>query len=351
MRQSVRRFSVLMASCVSMLTVMASAAAPSKEQPATGAAPVLEDRYPQRRVAFADGVAGLADVTYSVLPGFRPLTLDLYVPPRPAPKTIGAPVIIYVHGGGWMTGHARHSGAFEDWPGVLASLAARGYVVASLNYRLSSEAPSPAAEQDVKAAIRWLRSNAALYGIDKSRIGIWGGSAGGQLAALAGTSCGVAALEPVAAAPAANAPLESDCVQSVVTWYGVFDFQPLATDVATGAAAIRYLGCTATECPPEKIALASATSYIDRADPPFLLIHGALDKTVAPSQSREFHAALQAAGVKSELLIIPGVDHSFIGPNAPTTRAASLQALQKTIEFFDATLAGNTQEGQGAPKR
>jgi acetyl esterase/lipase len=98
-------------------------------------------------------VSGLPDLVYSTLSGFRPLTLDLYVPANPVSG--GAPVIIYVHGGGWMSGHTRHSGAFENWPGVLASLAGRGYVVASLNYRLSSEAPSPAAEQDVKSAVRW----------------------------------------------------------------------------------------------------------------------------------------------------------------------------------------------------
>src|SRR6185312_15847831 len=84
----------------------------------------------------------------------------------------------------------------EDWPGVLASVAGRGYVVASVEYRLSGEARFPAAIQDVKAAIRWLRTHASQYGIEPRRAVIWGGSAGGQLAALAGTTCGIAALEP-----------------------------------------------------------------------------------------------------------------------------------------------------------
>ena len=169
-------------------------AATTSAEPAIGTKAVLEDRYPERRIAFPGGVAGLPDLTYSTVSGFRPLTLDLYLPATRA--TGGAPVIIYVHGGGWTGGHTRHSGAFENWPGVLASLAGRGYVVASLNYRLSGEAPSPAAEQDIKSAVRWLRTNAARFGVDKRRIGIWGGSAGGQLAALAGTSCGVPALAP-----------------------------------------------------------------------------------------------------------------------------------------------------------
>jgi acetyl esterase/lipase len=260
--------------------------------------------------------------------------LDLYVPANPASG--GAPVIIYVHGGGWTSGHTRHSGAFENWPGVLASIAARGYVVASLSYRLSGEAPSPAAEQDVKSAVRWLRANAARFGVDKRRIGIWGGSAGGQLAALAGTSCGVAALEPPATD--AKTPAESDCVQAVVAWYGVFDVAPLAKNVGAPATVARYLGCDPNACPDDKIALASAVRYIDRGDPPFLLIHGALDKTVAVSQSEKFHAALQASAVKSQLIVLPDVDHSFVGGTAELTRNASLRALHATIDFFDATL-------------
>ena len=305
-----------------------------EHEPAIGTKAVLEDRYPERRVTFPGGVSGLPDLVYSTLSGFRPLTLDLYVPANPVSG--GAPVIIYVHGGGWMSGHTRHSGAFENWPGVLASLAGRGYVVASLNYRLSSEAPSPAAEQDVKTAVRWLRGNAARFGIDKRRIGIWGGSAGGQLAALAGTSCGVSALEPPVAD--AKAPLESDCVQAVVTWYGIFDFTPLAKNTAPPPPVARYLGCDSNACSDDKIALASAIRHIDRNDPPFLLIHGALDKTVAVSQSAKFHAALQAGAVKSQLIVLPDVDHSFVGSTPELTRNASLRALHATIDFFDATL-------------
>lgn len=304
-------------------------------EPAIGTKAVLEDRYPERRVVFPGGVTGLPDLTYSTVSGFRPLTLDLYLPASQVSG--GAPVIIYVHGGGWTSGHTRHSGAFENWPGVLASLAGKGYVVASLNYRLSSEAPSPAAEQDVKSAVRWLRGNAARFGIDKRRIGIWGGSAGGQLAALAGTSCGVSALEPPPVADA-KAPLESDCVQAVVTWYGVFDLTPLTKNVAAPPPVARYLGCEAGACPDDKVALASAIRYIDRNDPPFLLIHGALDKTVAVSQSEHFHAALQAHAVKSQLLVLPDVDHSFVGSTPQLTRDASLRALRATIDFFDATL-------------
>src|SRR4051812_36738036 len=156
-----------------------------------------DDPYPDHRVAFPGGVTGLPDMTYSILPGWRPLKLDLYLPPAsfPGPR----PTVMFIHGGGWTGGGPRLSGAFDNWPTVLASMAARGYVVAAVSYRFSGEAPSPAAIQDVKAAVRWLRANARKYRVDKARMMTWGGSAGGQLAALAATSCGVAALEPAAA--------------------------------------------------------------------------------------------------------------------------------------------------------
>jgi hypothetical protein len=97
---------------------------------------------------------------------------------------------------GWSGGSKRTTGAFSNWPGVLAALAAKGYVVASLDYRLVGDEIAPAAIQDTKAAIRFLRANAAKYNVDKNRGLTWGPSAGGQLAALAATSCGATALSP-----------------------------------------------------------------------------------------------------------------------------------------------------------
>lgn len=302
--------------------VLASAGAP--DQPETGAIPQLEDRYPERRVEFPLGVTGIADVTYSTPSGFRPLTLDLYLPTA---HESPAPAIVYVHGGGWFSGHSRHCGAFENWPRVLASLAARGYVVASVNYRLSGEATSPAAAHDVSDAVRWLRANAARYSIDKQRIGLWGVSAGGQLAAMAATSC---------EGPA--------CVQAVATWYGVFDFASMQGAAQPSSPEFRYLGCAADKCTDEQIRLASPIRHIDRRGPPFLLVHGSRDRTVAPSQSAAFHAALEAHGVKSRLLMIDGVDHSFLGDSPADTRRASLQALHATTRFFDCELRHDRDE-------
>lgn len=326
----------------------------SAAEPRVGERPVLDDRYPERRVTFPSGVLGLPDLTYSSLTGYRPLILDLY---KPASSSQPRPLVIYIHGGGWLAGHPRHSGAFEDWPGVLASIAARGYVVASVEYRLSSEAPFPAAVQDVKAAIRWLRAHASEFGIDKSRVVVWGGSAGGQLAALVGASCGIGELEPPGAAanqrpePGAATPppsearsaenIESDCVQGVIAWYGVFDFSHLLRN-AEGqprGAEHRYFDCAPGDCSSALVTFAGAINHIDKMDPPVLMIHGVNDRTVPLAQSRSYLAALKSRGVSAELLEIPGVDHSFIGATPAATRDASLKALSRSIEFIEATLS------------
>jgi acetyl esterase/lipase len=301
--------------------------------PKVAAAAVLEDRYPERRTRFAGGVTGLADVVYYTPRASRPATLDIYLPRTARRSVSGRPVVIYIHGGGWSGGHSRQSGAFENWPSVLASLAARGYVVSSLNYRLLGEAPFPAAIQDVKAAIKFLRANAAKYGIDKSRVLVWGGSAGGHLTALAATTCGVAALEPVVTGALAA---ESDCVQAAITWYGVFDLTAQFAAAANMASSPigKFFGCNAAGCDADTMTLASPQSHLDAQTPRFLVIHGQDDSVVPVAQSENFHKAMQAAGLRSELLVIPEVNHSFVGKTQPITAAASLKALNRSIDFI-----------------
>lgn len=308
------------------LAFVASGAAAAPRSFPVGPAPFLGDAYPDRVTRFAGGITGLADVTYSVTPGYRPQILDLYLPAKGKPR----PLVIYIHGGGWVGGHTRQSGALSNFPQVLASLASEGFVVASLEYRLAGEARYPAQLQDVRAAIRFLKDNAAKYGIDPSRVGVWGGSAGGHLTALAALSCGAPGIDDK------PAPAGSECVQAAVTWYGVFDFAPIAARLN---APVQLLGCTAgAPCPAERIATASPVTYIDRNDPPFLLIHGTDDQTVPVTQSTDAYAKMKAAGIKAEEIIIPGVDHSFIGKTAEATRAATLQAVNATFDFFHKTL-------------
>ena len=318
-------------------------------QIATGKEAILDERYPQPEVKFAGGVTSLPDLTYSIIPGYRQLKLDLYLPP--GQPTGVRPLVVYVAGGGWAADRPRNAGAIEDFPGVFVGLAKKGYVVASIRDRLSGEAKFPAAEHDTKTALRWLRSQAAKYGIDKNRVVIWGSSAGGQLAGLAAVSCGDAKLAPPQAtgSGATKVPEESDCVNGAAIWYGIFDFTqmgapPSASPPNAANAANRppgaeatYLGCK----PGEECAArnnASAVNFIDANDPPFLLIHGSADRVVNVKQSQTMHDALKAKGVKSELIVIPDVDHSFIGKTPEATYAATNQALKRTLEFIDEIL-------------
>jgi acetyl esterase/lipase len=303
----------------------AGAAEPGKRVFPVADKPVLEDRAPAVPTAFPDGVTMHRDVVYQTLPGYRPQIVDVYVPATPGPH----PLVLYIHGGGWMGGHTRHSGALADFPKVLAALAAEGFTVASLEYRLSGEAAFPAQLKDSNAALRFLRAHAADYRIDPKRVGVWGGSAGGHLAALTALTCRNTELDPASA--------NDGCVQAAVTWYGVYDFTGMTATPDGNAAGARLLHCAGT-CPPDKIRMVSPVSYIDAKDPPFLLIHGNDDKVVPVAQSHTGEATLKKAGVSVESIYIPGVDHSFIGANPAATRDATLWATNATFDFFHAKL-------------
>lgn len=316
------------------------------------------DPYPVRHVVFPSGVRGIPDLVYWTQSGYRPLTLDLYLPPDAVERpSTGFPLVIYIHGGAWLAGNSRRAVPFVDFPAVLASLAARGYVVASVNYRLSGEARFPAQIQDVKAAIRWLHVNASRYGIDPARSLTWGVSAGGYLAVLAAVSCGQAALEPRRSGPSvapdaapdlAGSSRVADCVQGAVSWYGVFDMATIAAQ-ATQAGAMsratpdapewRLLGCAGdAECTPGQLAASSPVTYVRRDDPPILLIVGSADTLVPYTQTLEMADRLEAAGAPHRLIVVPGVNHSLIGWAPEQTRDANLQALATTFRFIERTV-------------
>lgn len=286
---------------------------------------------PTPPVIYPGGVKSLRDVTYAEISGFRPLTLDLYLPLETAsPK----PLVVFVHGGAWRHRTARDGGTFRDFPSVLASVAARGYVVASVNYRLLGEARFPAAVQDVATSIRWLRVNAGKYGIDSARVIAWGSSAGGQIATLIGTACDAPLLSSPSSEPG------SACVQGVIDWYGLIDLASNAADLGTsgpGAQAREsaYLGCEVAKCPTQLIRSATALTYIDGRDPPFLIQHGTADTSVSVKQSQRLHDALRKARVSSELILYPGVDHGFAAvPGGGPDDAVNRQALEDVYKFL-----------------
>jgi acetyl esterase/lipase len=285
--------------------------------------------YGPQRLNFPDGVAAAFDVPYQTLKGYRPLMLDLY---QPRPRNYPLPLVVYVHGGGFGGGDSRHSGTFDDFPAALAALAAQGYVVASVNYRLSGEARFPAALLDVKAAIRWLKAHAP---IDTTRVAVWGAGTGGQLAALAGVSCGVPALS--ASDIPADAP--SDCVQAVIDWYGSTEVKTAATAAgfnATDSDLGSFLGGEPAACPPGLAKLASPLSYVSATSPSFLILHGGDDTAVPAAQSQALAAALKAKGAPAELVIYPGMGQGF-SRNGLADSAMNRQAMEKTASFLAGT--------------
>jgi acetyl esterase/lipase len=328
----------------------ASAAAPQPRHPPRlriAATSVRKDTFPQAPVRFAGGIEAFGHVEYANYVGYRPLLLDLYLHADRTRARV-RPLVVWIHGGGWNRGDSRQSGAFEDWPGVLARLGRRGYVVASVDYRLTGEAKFPAQVQDVNAAVRFLRSRARDFGIDAGRVYLWGGSAGGHLAALAAVSCGVPAFDPPPSTgrlPGSQArtarPLaQSDCVQGAALWYGVFDLATHAHEPGTALAPdhlTALLGCDPSKCP-DLARKASPITYASREAPPLLLIAGTADEEVAYHQSEAMTAAVKAASGSAELLLIPGSGHGFIARTAEATRHDSLEALDRTFRFFD-TLA------------
>ncbi len=248
--------------------------------------------------------------------------LDIYVPPGSGPF----PLILYIHGGGWVSG-TRH----VDQSYVYMQVVSHGYALASLDYRLSGEAIFPAQIYDVKAAIRWLRANAATYKFDPNRIGLWGYSSGGHLADLAGTSGGVSSLEDVTMG---NANVSSR-VQAVVSWAGptkllAMDNEKLACDTYDFDAPdspVTYLLGAQPQTHPTLANNASPISYVSNDDPPFLLQQGTLDCTVPPLQSQDLYEALTAANVPVTLRWMIGGGHSSFTSD-PTVTA-------QVITFFD----------------
>lgn len=298
---------------------------------------VREDVFPPVSTRFPDDIVAVAGVEFQNLVGFRPVRMDLYTH---ADRRVPRPLVVWIHGGGWSRGDARTSGNFTNWPAVLASLAARGYVVAAVEYRLSGEARFPAQIQDVKAAVRFLRSRAAQYGIEPARVIVWGGSAGGHLASLAATTCGEPAFVPEAptgrllrsemeAARAAAGDPRADCVQAAAIWYGVFDLVGRESDNVS-----ELLGCDPRACA-DAARRASPVTHVDATDPPVLIVQGLADSAAPAGPAKTFAEKLKASGVSVEELYLPGIGHGWQGPTLEATREASLAALDRTFAFFD----------------
>jgi acetyl esterase/lipase len=228
----------------------------------------------------------------------EPLLLDVFRPPaRAAPR----PAVVCVHGGGMWTGSRA------DMAEPARELARAGYVAVCVDYRLVDAAAGrhrwPAQLDDVQRAVRWVRANAAQYGVDPGRVGAYGWSAGGQLAALLGTRDTRDAAAPLAAYPSR--------VACVVDLAGDMDLAAYTSPPALDEV-VALLGGTSAEVP-ERYRDASPLSWIDARTAPFRVIHGARDDVVPVAQSRRLVSALRAAGVEVEYAELPDADHGDLG--------------------------------------
>ena len=226
--------------------------------------------------------------------------LDLILPASPSPGRPAAPLIIWVHGGGWENGSYHQNPA--------QAMAGHGYAVASVGYRLSSQAKYPAQIEDCRAAIRWLRAHAGEYGLDPERFGGWGASAGGHLAALLGTAAGEKRFD------VGENLDQSSAVRCVIDSFGPSDLlhwgdPPLPAFLDTPDSAVARLLGGRVRDHVELARLASPVNFVDSRSAPFLILHGERDPIVPVQQSAVLDAALRRAGVESTLVIIPGAGH------------------------------------------
>ncbi|SKB53513.1 alpha/beta hydrolase [Maribacter arcticus] len=269
------------------------------------------------------------DITYANLSPAE--KLDIYLPDDGDGPF---PVIISIHGGGFMFGDK----ADEQLNPMLKGLN-HGYAIVSINYRMSGEAIFPANINDVKAAIRWVKANAAEYKFSPKRIALWGGSAGANLAALAGTSGDVKELEDMSMGNAK----QSSRVMAVVDWFGPTNFLLMDEQLKeTGngkpdkseanSMLSKVLGQKITEIP-EKVKMANPESYITSDDPPFLIQHGTKDPIVPTQQSVLFYEKLVKVLGKEKvtLHLLEGVQHGGKEFETP-------ENLQIVFSFLDKIL-------------
>jgi pectinesterase len=253
--------------------------------------------------------------------GQQTLEMDIY---RPRESWGQLPALVCIHGGGWAKGNrANHAK-------VAQALAARGYVAATISYRLSGEAPFPAAIHDCKAAVRFLRANAKEYGIDPEKIGAIGLSAGGHLTALLATSNGVAELEGAGG----NAEFSSG-IQAAVPMGAQTDLlsqrtREISKSADRGEIWRQFLGGT-VEQKSATYRLASPRHHLDSKDPPCWFITGETDDPSTHADA--FRRAAEKIGIQSGLTIINDAPHPFLGKQIWFD-----QAMEAADQFFESTL-------------
>lgn len=255
---------------------------------------------------------------YSVTPNVTYLTANNYEAKLDVYRRRGVdtplPTVISIHGGGWVNGTKEATSLF-----VLPYLEA-GYNVVNITYRLARVSLAPAAVEDCRCALKWVASHAKEYGFDTSKLILTGGSAGGHLSLITGMLPESAGLDRYCVAG------PEPKVAAIVNWYGITDVADLLEGPNMKNYAVTWLGSQ-----PDRVAIAKRVSpmtYVRAGLPPILTIHGDADPTVPYSHGVQLTNALKAAGVKTELVTVPGGRHGGF------TLAESLKIFQSIRSFL-----------------
>lgn len=304
----------------------ASAGSSVSATPTTQQADVMPERGPGGSSSFASVAPSYADLAYANQSDAQ--KLDLYLPTT---GTGPFPLVIMVHGGGFMMGDKA------DGMGLTGvdELIAAGYAVASLNYRLSGEATYPAQIYDAKAAVRFLRANAGQYNLNPEKFGAWGASAGGNLVSLLGTTCGVAELE---GADLGN-PDQFSCVQAVVDWFGPIDFLKMdeqfegtgcpQTHDAANSPESMLVGAP-IQTVPDLVQTTNPMNYITADDAPFFIENGTADCNIPPVQNKNLAEVLSAVIGPDNVTYI-----SLEGAGHGGSQFETAENLAQVIAFLD----------------
>ena len=228
------------------------------------------------------------------------------------------PCVVCIHGGGFRAGKR------DGYDGLIQNLARNGFAAVTVSYRLAPKYQFPAAVHDTKAAVRWVRANAAKYGIDPDRIGVTGGSAGGHLAQFLGVTQGVAEFE------GGNTNVSSH-VKCVVNVYGPSDFtKSYGKSVDAAEVLPLFLGGNLQTALPAHIR-SSPLNWVTPNAAPTLCIHGTEDKYVAHEQAVWMIDRLKASGVEAQLLTLQGAGHGFKGKDAESADQALVAYFKKHL--------------------
>lgn len=249
--------------------------------------------------------------------GDQDMMLDLALPDANEAR----PCVVCVHGGGWRTGKR------QDMAPVAKLLAEKGFVAATVSYRLTDKAPFPAQINDCKAAVRFLRAHADKFQINKDRVGAIGASAGGHLVCLMGTADGDAKLEGNG-----GHPDQSSQVQAVVSYFGPTDFTVKTwTKEVEDFFLVPFLGGS-FEDKKDLYCKCSPLEYVNKTNPPFLFFHGDKDTLVGIENSHKLAKKLKEAGVYAEVVTMPGEGHGWGGEKLTRTLHQSVRFLEEKLK-------------------